>query len=114
MLLGYTLTLTLNTGVDTGGSDIVDTGGSDIIDTGGSDNIVGIVVVGMLVVYVPPVVGIIVVVVVVGASVPPSSSTGIQLVQHSGILHTMLQSTTSVSSGLGRKAHISVGIDPVK
>ena len=113
MLLGYTLTHTLNTGVDTGGSDIVDTGGSDIIDTGGSDNIVGIVVAGIVVVSVPPVVGIIVVV-VVGASVPPSSSTGIQLVQHSGMSHTILQSTTSVSSGLGRKAHISAGIDPVK
>jgi hypothetical protein len=106
----------LNIGVDTGGSDIDDTGGSDIIDTGGSDNIVGIVVAGIVVVSVPPVVGIIVVVVVVvvGASVPPSSSTGIQLVQHSGMSHTILQSTTSVSSGLGRKAHISAGIDPVK
>jgi len=87
----------------------VDTGGSDIVDTGGSDDIVGIVVAGIVVVSVPPVVGII----VEGVSVPPSSM-GMQLVQHSGISHPILQSTTRVSSGLGRKSHISVGMDPVK
>lgn len=86
----------------------VDTGGSDIVDTGGSDDIVGIVVAG-IVVSVPPVVGII----VEGVSVPPSSM-GMQLVQHSGMSHPILQSTTRVSSGLGRKSHISVGMDPVK
>lgn len=106
------MTLTLNTGVDTGGSVIVDTGGSDIVDTGGSDIVVGIVVVEIVVVSVPPVVGILVVG-VVGVSEPPSS-TGIQLVQHSGMSHPILQSTRRVSSGLGRKSHISVGMDPVK
>ena len=50
---------------------------------------------------------------IVVAGMVVSVDGGTQLVQHSGMSHSIIQSTTNVWRGLGRRPHNSLATDPV-